>query len=576
MSSLYTSLNVSPRKKRAASPDDETVATPKRLRTAPLTPKSVARLKSQPPKRELPSHLTRLSKFQTAVQQALSHALATCAISPSSDSGRVLNVLNHISLKTYAGLSTSFDLDHLKQLCWLWEWDGEGIPEPKRPSTPKQEEDNPFLDVPSSSAEWARGSQGFVLSLGSHYSKSERIRVPAYGLGIEVEMDIDKDMGGGMAAVARWTAAGETRRKEFRRKLERWAELHADAESVPPVPLADIPSLPTTNKQSALTRTLASQSPKSGAAMQKFPIVPSSPSRLSPTKKAPKDFAVPFPMLPSRSSSPTKVARLLFPQTPSRRLDFASDKLNPQTPSSSRSSRSTTDSDSLPSTPVHHPRGEDSVPQTPSTSSTLPQTPTSKRQALYERVRLRSLSQSPTKTPTHARIQGGFGTPSTMTKLTQEALRRRCILARLPEVAESVWMMFTTSAGGSATPSRKRRTMPMAEVEAAVIKSSAIPLSVAEANNSLQMLTEMCPFFLKKVVISGKDWLEMPAADRGSSGSSLGTPSRRDLPQASPSKRQVKDSAIELLTRSPKAVKKEIGGLREVREVIRRELELQD
>jgi hypothetical protein len=191
----------------------------------PLTPKSVARLKSQPSKPELPSHLTRLSKFQTAVQQALSHALATCAISPSSDSGRVLNVLNHVSLKTYAGLSTSFDLDHLRQLCWLWEWDGQDIPEPKRPSTPKQEEDNPFLDAPSSTGEWTRGSQGFLLSLGSHYSKAERIRVPAYGLGIEVEMDIDKDMGGGMAAVARWTAAGDTRRKEFRRKLERWAEV---------------------------------------------------------------------------------------------------------------------------------------------------------------------------------------------------------------------------------------------------------------------------------------------------------------------------------------------------------------
>jgi hypothetical protein len=118
--------------------------------------------------------------------------------------------------------------------------------------------------------------------------------------------------------------------------------------------------------------------------------------------------------------------------------------------------------------------------------------------------------------------------------------------------------------------------MPMAEVEAAVMKSSAIPLSVAEANGSLQMLTEMCPFFLKKVVISGKEWLEMPAAGSGSSSGSLGTPSRRDLPQASPSKRQVKDSATELLTRSPKAVKKDIGGLREVREVIRRELELQD
>jgi hypothetical protein len=38
-------------------------------------------------------------------------------------------------------------------------------------------------------------------------------------------MDIDKDMGGGMAAVARWTAAAETRRSEFRDKLECWAKV---------------------------------------------------------------------------------------------------------------------------------------------------------------------------------------------------------------------------------------------------------------------------------------------------------------------------------------------------------------
>jgi hypothetical protein len=36
------------------------------------------------------------------------------------------------------------------------------------------------------------------------------------------------------------------------------------------------------------------------------------------------------------------------------------------------------------------------------------------------------------------------------------------------------------------------------------------------------------------------------------------------------------ESAEELVTRSPRRVKREAGGLREVREIIRRELELQD
>lgn len=67
---------------------------------------------------------------------------------------------------------------------------------------------------------------GLVLSPTTHYSKTDRKRVPAYGIGIEVEMDIDKDMGGGMAAVARWTAATENRRSDFRAKLTRWIEVH--------------------------------------------------------------------------------------------------------------------------------------------------------------------------------------------------------------------------------------------------------------------------------------------------------------------------------------------------------------
>ena len=93
-----------------------------------------------------------------------------------------------------------------------------------------EDDDNPFLDSSTSnppSAEWTRGSMGFVLSSATHYSRVDRKRVPAYGIGIEVEMDIDKDMGGGMAAVARWTADAGRRRLEFRTKLERWITVNS-------------------------------------------------------------------------------------------------------------------------------------------------------------------------------------------------------------------------------------------------------------------------------------------------------------------------------------------------------------
>jgi hypothetical protein len=65
--------------------------------------------------------------------------------------------------------------------------------------------------------------------------------------------------------------------------------------------------------------------------------------------------------------------------------------------------------------------------------------------------------------------------------------------------------------------------------------------------------------------ISGEEWLEMPAPS-----------AEVDEKQAppSPSVRKGKDhSAEEVHTRSPRRVKREGGGLREVRERIRRELE---
>jgi hypothetical protein len=38
-------------------------------------------------------------------------------------------------------------------------------------------------------------------------------------------MDLDKDMGSGMASVARWTADGEKRRQVVLSRLRRWVEV---------------------------------------------------------------------------------------------------------------------------------------------------------------------------------------------------------------------------------------------------------------------------------------------------------------------------------------------------------------
>lgn len=193
----------------------------------PTPPPTIPRI-TEKSKESLPPSLSRLYNLNNALQLALSHALATCALSPTSDSGIVRNVLNHISVVTYSGFSTTFEVDDLKRLCWLWEWDSKSLPISK----PKDadEDENPFLSSPSSKesppSDWTRGAMGFVVSSATHYSKADRKRVPAYGMGIEVEIDIDKDMGSGMAAVARWTAMADKRRLNFLAKLRRWIEVN--------------------------------------------------------------------------------------------------------------------------------------------------------------------------------------------------------------------------------------------------------------------------------------------------------------------------------------------------------------
>ena len=384
-------------------------------------------------------------------------------------------------------------------------------------------------------------------------------------------MDIDKEMAGGMAAVARWTAAAETRRSEFRDKLKSWIKLHKDA-SPPQIPLADLPEITMPVKVSALTRTLASASPKGVfPSLSSLTGPPSSPSR-SPIKSVAKRAVreeVPFLTIASPSKTPSK-SSILFPQTPSRRVLIA--ESSTRTPTAARTSTTSiisAEPSFNPSTPVHQ-KGKNAI--------TAPQTPTSsRRQALYERIRQRSLLSSPTKAPS-SEVAGGKMTRDQIAKMSQDEMRRRCLLGRLGGVAESVWMLFSAPvAGSSATPTtRKRRTLPTSEVATAVIKSSSVPISSAEATESLSMLAKLCPFFIKEVNIAGEEWLEMPASNCTlNAGNSDATPTKKNpVPPPSPGKHKTTEE--ELVTRSPRRVKRETGGLREVREIIRKELELQD
>lgn len=184
--------------------------------TPPSTPKKTA------PSTALPEQFARLQSLQSSLHRALSHSLATAALSPSSDAGIVPNVLNNYTLTAATGLSRTCTLDDIKRLCWLWEWDGRKLPS-------NDEEENPFLESSESKREqpkqWQRGGMGLAITPTTYLQKTSGKRVPAYGIGIEVEMDIDKEMSGGMAAVARWTAGGDQRLKSLTKKLRRWVEV---------------------------------------------------------------------------------------------------------------------------------------------------------------------------------------------------------------------------------------------------------------------------------------------------------------------------------------------------------------
>jgi hypothetical protein len=208
-------------------------------------------------------------------------SLATAQISPDSDTGLVPNVLNHMSLQE-RGLGVRVTVDDLKKLCWIWEWDGVTVPSNiarrgavassvkksgNKSRLIKDEddsdvegeiigedpEDNPFLAKPIATGgdddedtnpflakepptpppkDWIRGSMGFCISSTMHVTRLDKSnpnkRVPAYGIGIEVDWSHEDVVGGrvgGMTAVARWTGGGETRKKALRKKLNDWKEV---------------------------------------------------------------------------------------------------------------------------------------------------------------------------------------------------------------------------------------------------------------------------------------------------------------------------------------------------------------
>jgi hypothetical protein len=129
-----------------------------------------------------------------------------------------------------------------------------------------------------------------------------------------------------------------------------------------------------------------------------------------------------------------------------------------------------------------------------------------------------------------------------------------------------------------------------------IVKSSSVPISNADAEESFSLLIELCPFFLQKLIIGREEWLEMPAPDatrksteaqggdeeriNGDRSQTIGSPVACSSPKrirvpTSPgmfTKLPIEDNFLQ----SPRTLNTARGSLGQVREQIRKELESYD
>ncbi|CAE7183277.1 unnamed protein product, partial [Rhizoctonia solani] len=619
-------------------------ASPAGSPSSPITP----RAKSVP----LPSHLSRIVTTHTALESTLSLSLATASRAPSQLTGHLPAITNTVALES-AGLRVRCGVEEIRRLCWLWEWDGCTLPRDAdggqkataRSVGPVEDssEDNPFLDsnTPRKPApapvppptNWVRGGMGLIITPTTQLQRAEGRRVPAYGIGIKVEVTTDESVGVALSAVAKWTADSHLRRKELTDKLHQWVKLHevlqvtpkANGKTkrlrslspvpIPPIPSADLPPLASIPVASTPSTQRILQSPSKGmfstpsrgtistptfARRQNGFGTPSSSGRsifATPSHRKGGIFATPTSVHRSGAVTPS-TGRGTFdaipPMTPTTRAAGVPIPPTPAATPSLCSSSASESGDSRPGTPCTNRVLFKAVqntfdPQTPrkdkDATSSVPMTP--RQAALAERLRQRALA-TPGKTST-ATLGYDAETDTIRTaEATPAELRRRCLLARVPDAAETLLAMFAS-----------RRIIPLREAARSIVSASRV--TTQEAEDEIRMLAEMCPKFLRIRVVERDEWVERgtgvttgKAANPGGSKASaqpLSSPARKGVsspgakipstPARAGSKITggSKQAAASPSNNSPasltprKAKEVESFGLREIRELVRRELE---
>ncbi|CAE6471928.1 hypothetical protein ACGC1H_003820 [Rhizoctonia solani] len=619
------------------------IASPAGSPSSPITP----RAKSVP----LPSHLSRMITTHTAIESTLSLSLATSSRAPSQLTGHLPAITNTVAIES-AGLRVRCGVEELRRLCWLWEWDGCTLPQSVnedrkvtvRSAGPLEDssEDNPFLDsnTPRKAApapapppkDWVRGGMGLIITPTTQLQRAEGRRIPAYGVGIKVEVTTDESVGVALSAVAKWTADSHLRRKELTDKLHHWVKLHEVSQvtpkangktkrlrslspvPIPPIPLADLPPLSSISITSTPSTQRILQTPSKGifstpsrgtistptfARRQGGFATPSSSGRslfATPSHRKGGIFATPTSVNHSGAGTPSTgkgIFDAVPPMTPTTRAAGVPLPPTPATTPSLYSSSASESGDSRPCTPctnrvLFKAAQNDFDPQTPrkdkDANQSVPMTP--RQAALAERLRQRSLA-----TPGKTTIMTLGYDAETDTVRTAEAtpaeLRRRCLLARLPDAAETLLAMFTS-----------RRIIPLREATRLIVSASRV--TTQEAEDEIRMLAEMCPKFLRIRVVERDEWVERgtavttgKAANPGGSKSAaqpVSSPARKDVSSpavkapSTPARTGSRGTGVKLAATSPssgspasatprKAKQVETFGLREIRELVRRELE---
>ena len=323
----------------------------------------------------------------------------------------------------------------LKRLLWLYEWNGQALPEmdgkqavvvSAGPLTPTPSSDSPtdpfFLPpVPQAGtpAETDAARSLLSLSLSPTRTLAKGTRAQTYSYAFNLLLPISGFAGGVVGSIGRWSADQQKREAALRRRLERWAELGGG----PTLPMKVLQPLPGASTASGAT---------SGAAILGLPSSPGSTTpvvvgRLAGATTA----ALPTPPQSGHSQS---VRRLLFPSP-------SASSSTPASGSGTLAGAPSSSSSTPPSSPTKAPPASD------------------RRQSLRDRIAAKEAAQAPLGglfAAAGIRPGGGAankGKAPELRVLSREELKRRSTLSRLAGVAEAVFMCADLLCLENITPS---------------------------------------------------------------------------------------------------------------------------